>query len=240
MNELQIFKNPEFGQVRALNINGEPWLVGKDIAESLKYKEPHKAIVRHVEEDDRMKYPVADSLGRKQETWLINESGLYSLILSSELKEAKNFKKWVTSEVLPSIRKYGIYATDEVIDRILDNPDFGIKLLQELKIERQKRIEAEQMNNILMHVNKTYTATEIAKELGFKSAIALNNDLAKKRIQFKQNGTWVLYSDYANKGYVEIKQEILDNGKVIYHRRWTQLGRKFLIDLYNKNSSLKS
>jgi len=233
MNELQIFKNPEFGQVRALNINGEPWLVGKDIAESLKYKEPHKAIVRHVEEDDRMKYPVADSLGRKQETWLVNESGLYSLILSSELKEAKNFKKWVTSEVLPSIRKYGIYATDEVIDRILDNPDFGIKLLQELKIERQKRIEAEQMNNILMHVNKTYTATEIAKELGFKSAIALNNDLAKKRIQFKQNGTWVLYSDYANKGYVEIKQEVLDNGKVIYHRRWTQLGREFLLKLYN-------
>lgn len=89
------------------------------------------------------------------------------------------------------------------------------------------------MNNILMHVNKTYTATEIAKELGFKSAIALNNDLAKKRIQFKQNGTWVLYSDYANKGYVEIKQEVLDNGKVIYHRRWTQLGREFLLKLYN-------
>lgn len=140
MNELQIFKNPEFGQVRALNINGEPWLVGKDIAESLKYKEPHKAIVRHVEEDDRMKYPVADSLGRKQETWLVNESGLYSLILSSELKEAKNFKKWVTSEVLPSIRKYGIYATDEVIDRILDNPDFGIKLLQELKLRDKKEL----------------------------------------------------------------------------------------------------
>lgn len=186
-----------------------------------------------------MKHPIPTN-GGMQESWIINESGLYSLILSSELPEAKKFKKWVTAEVLPSIRKYGIYATDEVIDRILDNPDFGIKLLQELKIERQKRIEAEQMNNILMHVNKTYTATEIAKELGFKSAIALNNDLAKKRIQFKQNGTWVLYSDYANKGYVEIKQEVLDNGKVIYHRRWTQLGRKFLLDLYNKNSSLKS
>lgn len=239
MNELQVFKNDAFGEVRVLVKDGEPWFVGREIAEILQYKEPHKAIVRHVDEEDRMKHPIPTN-GGMQESWIINESGLYSLILSSELPEAKKFKKWVTAEVLPSIRKYGIYATDEVIDRILDNPDFGIKLLQELKIERQKRIEAEQMNNILMHVNKTYTATEIAKELGFKSAIALNNDLAKKRIQFKQNGTWVLYSDYANKGYVEIKQEVLDNGKVIYHRRWTQLGRKFLLDLYNKNSSLKS
>lgn len=125
-----------------------------------------------------------------------------------------------------------MYATDSVIDQILNNPDFGIKLLQELKEERNKRLELEKTNNILMHVNKTYTATEIAKEIGFKSAIALNNDLAKKRIQYKQNGTWVLYSDYANKGYVEIKQEVLDNGKVIYHRRWTQLGREFLLNLY--------
>lgn len=232
MSNLQVFNHVKFGQVRALNISGEPWLVGRDVAESLKYKEPHKAVVRHVEEDDRMKHPVTDSLGRKQETWIINESGLYSLILSSELEEAKRFKKWVTSEVLPSIRRHGMYATDSVIDQILNNPDFGIRLLQELKEERNKRLELEKTNNILMHVNKTYTATEIAKEIGFKSAIALNNDLAKKRIQYKQNGTWVLYSDYANKGYVEIKQEVLDNGKVIYHRRWTQLGREFLLNLY--------
>ncbi len=88
-----------------------------------------------------------------------------------------------------------------------------------------------------MHVTKTYTATEIAKELGFRSATALNRDLADKRIQYKQNETWVLYSDYASRGYVEIKQEVLDSGKVIYHRRWTQLGREFLLNLYAEEAS---
>lgn len=236
MNELQVFENQKYGQVRAININGEPWLVGKDIAEVLEYKEPHKAIVRHVDAEDRMKHPILSN-GGIQESWVINESGFYALIFSSEMKEAKQFKRWVTSEVLPSIRKYGLYATDEVVDKILDNPDFGIRLLEELKSERQKRIEAEKTNHILMHVNKTYTSTEIAKELGFRSAIALNRDLAEKRIQFKQNNTWVLYSDYANKGYVEIKQEALDNGKVIYHRRWTQIGREFLLRLYENKEN---
>lgn len=165
----------------------------------------------------------------------VNEPGLYVLILGSRKREARRFRRWVTHEVLPSIRQYGLYATDNVVDKILADPDFGIQLLTQYKEERQRRIEAERTNAILMHVNKTYTATEIAKELGFRSAQALNRDLANRRIQFKQNGTWVLYSDYANRGYTEIKQEVLDNGRVIYHRRWTQLGRKFLLDLYGVN-----
>ena len=113
MNELQIFKNEEFGEIRSLEINNEPYFVGKDIAETLNYKEPHKAITKHIDKDDRIKYPIIDELGRRQETWLINESGLYSLIMSSKLANAKRFKRWVTSEVLPSIRKTGGYIAGE-------------------------------------------------------------------------------------------------------------------------------
>ena len=98
----------EFGEVRTIIIENEPWFVGKDVAEALKYNEPHKAIQRHVEEDDRMKHPVTDSTGRTQEVWIISESGLYSLILSSKLPSAKRFKHWVTSEVLPAIRKTSV------------------------------------------------------------------------------------------------------------------------------------
>lgn len=128
-------------------------------------------------------------------------------------------------------------ATLPDIETMIANPDIIIRLATTVKEERQKRLQAEQTNAILMHVNKTYTATEIAKELGFKSATALNRDLGKRRVQYKQNDTWVLYSNHANRGYTEIKQEVLDNGKVIYHRRWTQLGRKFLLDLYKEEEA---
>ena len=116
--EIQIFKSEEFGQVRTLTIEGYPFLVGKDIAEILQYNEPSKAVTRHVDEDDRIKHPITDNLGRIQESWIINESGLYSLILSSKLPGAKKFKRWVTSEVLPSIRKSGGYiaTTDNMTD----------------------------------------------------------------------------------------------------------------------------
>ena len=109
MNQLQVFQNNEFGQIRTLTIDNEPWFVGKDVADGLGYNEPHKALSRHVDEDDRMKHPIMDSLGRMQESIIINESGLYSLILSSKLPSAKKFKRWVTSEVLPAIRKTGQY-----------------------------------------------------------------------------------------------------------------------------------
>ena len=166
----------------------------------------------------------------------IPENIFYRLGFKAKNEVAEKFQSKVADEILPTIRKHGIYATDNVIDQILNNPDFGIELLTKLKEERAARIEAEKTVTILTHVNKTYTATEIAKELGFKSAISLNNDLATNKIQFKQNETWVLYSQYSDKGYTEIKQTVLDSGKVVYDRRWTQIGREFLIKLYsNKN-----
>lgn len=232
MSNLQIFNNEKFGQVRTLVINGQPYVVGIDVARILGYARPSEAVTRHCRYTLKQSIPHPQSKTKTMEVNCIPEGDIYRLIINSKLPEAEKFESWIFDEVIPSIRRHGMYATDSVIDQILNNPDFGIRLLQELKEERNKRLELEKTNNILMHVNKTYTATEIAKEIGFKSAIALNNDLAKKRIQYKQNGTWVLYSDYANKGYVEIKQEVLDNGKVIYHRRWTQLGREFLLNLY--------
>lgn len=232
MEQIKIFNSDEFGSVRTIIIDGEPWFAGKDVAASLGYKDTSDALKKHVVEEDKLTRCFTDS-GQNRQMYVINESGLYSLIFGSKLESAQKFKHWVTSEILPSIRKNGIYATDKVIDDILNNPDFGIELLTKLKEERAARVEAEKTNAILMHVNKTYTMTEIAKEIGLKSAVELNKILSEKKIQYKVNGTWVMYSDYSNCGYEEIKQEVLDNGHVIYHRKITQLGRKFILGLFD-------
>lgn len=166
----------------------------------------------------------------------IPENIFYRLAMKAKNETAEKFQALVADEIIPSIRKYDIYVTDNIIDNILNNPDFGIELLTKLKEERAARVEAERKNAILMHINKTYTMTEIAKELGLKSATQLNRLLADRKIQYQVNGTWVMYSQYSNLGYEEIKQEVLDNGKVIYHRRITQLGRKFLINFLSESS----
>lgn len=234
--KLTVFNNEEFGEIRKVIIDNKPWFVGKDVAVSLGYKDTSDALKKHVADEDKLTRCFADS-GQNRQMYIINESGLYALIFGSKLESAKRFKHWITSEVLPSIRKNGIYATDNVIDNILNNPDFGIELLTRLKEERSARVEAERTNSILMHVNKTYTMTEIAKEIGMKSAVELNKILSDKKIQYKVNGTWVMYSDYSNCGYEEIKQDVLDNGRVIYHRRITQLGRKFILNLFDMKAA---
>lgn len=234
--KLTVFNNEEFGEIRTIIIDNKPWFVGKDVAVSLGYKDTSDALKKHVADEDKLTRCFADS-GQNRQMYIINESGLYALIFGSKLESAKRFKHWVTSEVLPSIRKNGIYATDNVIDNILNNPDFGIELLTRLKEERSARVEAERTNSILMHVNKTYTMTEIAKEIGLKSATELNKILSDKKIQYKVNGTWVMYSDYSNCGYEEIKQDVLDSGRVIYHRKITQLGRKFILNLFDMKAA---
>jgi anti-repressor protein len=236
MHELTKVFNYKGSQVRTVIKNGCPWFVAKDVCDILGHTN-NRAATERLDEDEKGVSKVY-TLGGEQKMTVINEPGLYSLVLTSNKSEAKQFKRWITHEVLPSIRKHGAYMTPETIEKALTDPDTIIKLATILKEERQKRLEAEQTNAVLMHVNKTYTATEIAKEIGFKSATALNRDLGKKRVQYKQNNTWVLYSNHANRGYTEIKQEVLDNGKVIYHRRWTQLGRKFLLDLYREEVAI--
>jgi prophage antirepressor-like protein len=233
MNDIQIFKNEQFGQVRVITKDGEPWFVGKDVAEILGYKDTADAIRNHVEDDEKYLSKVGEIPTLKTSNYgayLINESGLYSLAFGSKLPTAKKFKKWVTSDVLPSIRKHGMYATDELIN----NPDLLIAAATKIKEERQARLEAEKQRDKLIHQNKLYTTSEIAKELGLKSANKLNQLLAEKKVQYKQNKTWLLYSKYADCGYVSIKQDILDNGHIIYDRKWSGKGRDFILNLFKE------
>ena len=227
--ELQIFQNSGF-KIRGGLINNEPYFVLADVCKVLDIDNPSQLKTR-LKEDGVTTNEVIDALGRKQQATVINEQNLYKVIFQSRKQEAEQFQDWVTGEVLPSIRKHGIYATESTIESMINNPDFAIQLLQTLKTEREARIEAERRNAVLMHATKMYTSTEIAKELGFKSAIALNNKLADLKIQFKQNGTWVLYSKYADLGYTDIKQSVLDSGRIVYDRRWTQDGRAFILEL---------
>lgn len=162
MNELEIFKNEEFGEIRTVVIENEPWFVGKDIAFVLGYSNSRKAIIDHVDDEDKG-VTKRDTLGGSQDLTVINESGLYSLILSSKLPTAKKFKHWVTSEVLPTIRKHGAYATAETIESIISNPDNGIKLLQALKAEQDKNKALEVEN------------TELKPKALFADAVAGSN-----------------------------------------------------------------
>ena len=148
MNNVKIFENAEFGSIRVTELNGEAWFVGKDVADVLGYERGTKAVVDHIDEDDRLmidgttQSQFGIELGQRG-GWLINESGLYSLVLSSKLPTAKKFKRWVTSEVLPSIRKHGAYMTPEKLEEALLDPDTLIRLATYLKQEREKRIEAQ-------------------------------------------------------------------------------------------------
>lgn len=219
-------------QFRIYGTAEHPLFVARDVAEWIGYDlSSVNKMIANVDADEKGRNNIP-TLGGSQEVWCLTEDGLYEVLMQSRKPIAKQFKKKI-KEILKNIRMHGIYATDKIIDDILNNPDFGIELLTRLKQERTARMEAERKNAILMHVNKTYTATEIAKELGLKSANQLNKILSDKKIQYKSNGTWVLYSSYSNLGYVEIKQEVLDNGKVIYHRRITQSGREFILSLFN-------
>lgn len=137
-NEIKAFSNEEFGSIRRLEIDGEYWLAGKDVAQALGYSNPRKALADHVDEEDKG-VTKCDTLGGTQDITIINESGLYSLVLSSKLPSAKKFRRWVTSEVLPSIRKHGAYMTPETLEAAILNPDYLLKVATALKAETDKR-----------------------------------------------------------------------------------------------------
>ena len=238
-NQIQTFTNEQFGQIRTVLIDGEPWFVGKDVATSLGYSNPAKAIRDHVDEEDKLGERIVLS-GQTREAILVNESGLYSLILSSKLPTAKVFKRWVTSEVLPSIRKTGGYATPEAIYKTLTEPKNLIIVLETLAEEqaKNKRLTAE--NAVLSVKAKYYDAilaspeslpiTQIAKDYGM-SAVTLNKLLCDMDIQFKRCGTWILYQDYADKGYTQTKTFIINENQTKSYTTWTQKGRLFLYNL---------
>lgn len=144
MSDLQLFQNPEFGRVRIVEVNGEAWMVGKDVAEALGYKNPRQALASNVEVEDRGVHSV-DTPSGEQEMTIINESGLYSLVLSSKLPNARKFRRWVTTEVLPTVRRHGAYMTPETLQAAILNPDTMIRLCQQLKAEQEhsRQLEAE-------------------------------------------------------------------------------------------------
>lgn len=226
-NEMMIFDNPEFGKVRSVMINNEPWFVGKDVAEILGYAKPLNALAAHVDEYDSLKQGLIDSMGREQGTIFINESGLYSLILSSKLPKAKEFKRWVTSEVLPSIRKHGIYATEELEDKILNNPDFLIKVLTELKEERkQKELltkKTEEQEKEISELKPKAEITDILTDYG--EAISINQFAAvlfeENNIRTSQNKLFRYLEEKgilctADHVYHKPMQEVLDKGYMVY------------------------
>lgn len=269
MNELKIFENPAFGKIRTVETDGEPWLVGKDVAEALGYSNTKDAIANHVDSEDKRiiqksefttfenhipksAFPVnfipADVPNRG--LTVINESGLYSLILSSKLPKAKEFKHWVTSEVLPTIRKHGMYATEE----LLDNPDFAIKVFNELKAEREKRKALEttvdvqkqligelkpkaDYTDLVLKSKTLLTTTQIAKDYGM-SGKKFNKLLNELKIQYKTGGynkQWLLYSKYQDKGWThsETIRFTRSDGRedFVLETKWTQKGRLGLYQL---------
>ncbi len=245
MNELKIFESPDFGKVRTMEINGEPYFVGKDVAEILGYSNPQKALRDHIDEEDKTLNDLFTVNGTKGV--LINESGLYSLILSSKLPKAKEFKRWVTSEVLPSIRKHGAYAVDELIN----DPELAIKAFTALKEERLKNkkleitvaVQTQQIAelqpkasyyDVVLNCKDLISTTEIAKDYR-KSAVWLNAHLHERKVQFKQGGIWLLYAKYAEKGYTNTKTQTYNgndgNPHTKVHTYWTQKGRLFIYDL---------
>ena len=253
-NKLQIFSNEQFGSIRTIEIDGKPYFVGKDVAEVLGYSNTRDALGKHVDSEDKADVAIHDGRQNRNHT-IINESGLYSLILSSKLPKAKEFKRWVTSEVLPTIRRHGMYATDE----LLNNPDFAIKVFTELREERLKRqsleekvaVQVQQIAelqpkasyyDVVLNCKDLLSISSIAKDYG-KSAIWLNDYLHGKDVQFKQgNKIWLLYQKYADKGYTSTKTHITTGADGEAHTKvhtyWTQKGRLFIYELLKSDGIL--
>lgn len=236
MDKLQTF-NFEDLPVRTLTVNEEPYFVGKDVANILGYKNGSRDINAHVDAEDKLTYQISTSGQRRNQT-IINESGLYSLIFSSKLESAKRFKRWVTSEVLPAIRKHGIYATDNVIEQTLRDPDYIINVLTEYKKEKDNNLilrqqigelkpKADYVDEILKSPG-TMTITQIAADYGL-SAQKLNKLLHQARLQRRVGKQWVLYAEHMNKGYTKSHtiEIVRSDGRpdTQPQTRWTQKGR---------------
>ena len=241
-SEVILFRHEQFGEIRTLNIDGEPWFVGKDIALSLGYTNPAKALRDHVDSDDvtvNDSFTVNGTQGK-----LINESGLYSLILSSKLPSAKALKHWVTAEVLPSIRRNGAYLTAEMLHKTMSDPRELAKLLNTLADEQEKRQKLEEENAFLtvkaryydqiLNSKNAVPVTQIAKDYGM-SAVAFNKLLHELRIQFPIRNSWVLYAEYADKNYTQSKTYQIGEDKSVMHTCWTQAGRVFLYNILREH-----
>lgn len=253
MNELKIFESAEFGQVRTAEIDGKPYFCGSDVAKALGYLRPNDAISAHCRATVKHSTPIS---GKIQEINFIQEGDVYRLVTHSKLPSAEKFESWVFDEVLPSIRKHGMYAIDELIN----NPDLAIKALTALKDEREKnralseevnvknqligelKPKADYMDRILKNPGLV-TITQIAKDYGM-SGQAMNDLLHSLKVQYKQSSQWLLYEKYQSCGYTHsqtINYEHADGRPdVKMNTKWTQKGRLFLYQLLKANGVLPS
>ena len=242
MNQIKIFQNQEFGAIRTMsNEQGEALFCAKDVCDALGYKQTHKAVERHVEEGDGMKRPTPTTSG-VQTMLYVNESGLYALILSSKLESARRFKHWVTSEVLPSIRKQGGYIATRQGETEAEIMQRAIEIVQTTLARRDEQIarlkpRADYADQVLDSIT-CITTTQLAKELGM-TAQELNRRLCEMRIQYWQSGQYMLYADYARQGFAKSRthKRTLKHGIVMTETYlvWTERGRDFIHRLLNKN-----
>ena len=246
MKKIQVFKHELFGEIRTMtNEKGETFFVGKDVAEALGYSKPQNAIATHVDTEDKSTAPIQGTAYETRVT-IINESGLYALVLSSKLPQAKVFKHWVTSEVLPQIRKTGGYIpTKDAEGRKLTELEIvclALKIQQKTIEEQNKAIE-EQLRAIealgpkaaycdeVLDSVSCFTTTQVAKELNM-TVHDLTQLLLKKKVMYKQSGQYLLYAEYARKGYARSRTHSYCDSEGNLHTRtylvWTERGRKFI------------
>lgn len=242
MEDIKIFENRQFGTIRTVKQNGEPWFAGKDVAIALGYSNPQKAIRDHIDSEDRTVNESFTVNGTA--ITLINESGLYSLILSSKLPTAKEFKRWVTSEVLPSIRKTGGYITGQEELSDADLMARALLIAQKQIEQREQRINMLETANKKMLPDAEYgrslqakqgiTTTSIAKEFGM-SAVTLNKLLHDMGVQYRQSRQWYLYRKYQNRGLTTTKTipivRLDGQADVKRETLWTMEGHRFIRDL---------
>lgn len=254
MSNLTIFENKNFGTVRTIEENSKVLFCGTDVASSLGYTNPQKAIKDHCKKDGVTFRSVIDSLGRTQQAKFISEGNLYRLISHSKLPAAEQFEKWIFDEVLPSIRKHGLYATDQ----LLNNPDLAIAAFTALKEEREKRkalearvaIQNQQIvemkpkasyYDLVLNCKDLVAISVIAKDYGW-SAKRMNRYLNDKGIQFRQGSIWLLYQKYAEQGYTSTKTHSYNGKDGTVHTRphtyWTQKGRLFIYSLLKSDDIL--
>ena len=256
MNKVEVF-NFETNEVRTVVIEEEVWLVAKDVAKTLGYSRTADAVKAHVDEEDKLTRRFTDS-GQARNMTVINQSGVISLVLSSKLPSARKFKRWVTSEVIPSVLKHGTYMTDQKIEEVLTNPDTIIRLATDLKNERQEKLALQQENSVLLQQNNEmkpkadYTdlvlsnkslvnITFIAKDYGL-SGLAMNKLLHQLGVQYNQSGVWLLYAKHQKKGWTQSEtQEVPRKDgtkKLVMNTKWTQKGRLGLYNLLKANGYL--
>ena len=236
---MMTFRNLEFGAIRTKsNKQGEPMFCAKDVCEALKPTNSRKAVVERVDKDDVTRSYIIDSLGTKQRAIFINESGLYALILSSKLESAKRFKRWVTGEVLPAIRKQGGYLIAKMGESEKEVMKRAMEIAKTTLAKRDEQIaklkpRAEYADSVLDSIN-CVTTTQLAKELGM-SAQELNRRLCEMRIQYWQSGQYMLYAEFARQGFAKsrTRRHVCKHGIVMteMYLVWTERGRNFIHQL---------